>query len=126
MELPRHCGLEADQPEGRHQVLQEDHPSLLLQGDQTLLGGQFWRIKSVVQENDWGFSHYLGWNEVQDPEKGYIKVCKQRSYGSYSFVLQDDCVIFEVKVNADAPHGVSWDRLEPFISHMPSLKKEES
>ena len=46
------------------------------------------------KENDWGFSHYLGWNEVQDPEKGYIK---------------DDCVIFEVKVNADAPHGVSWD-----------------
>ena len=48
-----------------------------------------------------------------------------RSYGSYSFVLQDDCVIFEVKVNADAPHGVSWDRLEPFISRMPSLKKEK-
>ena len=23
--------------------------------------------------------------------------------------FQDDCVIFEVKVNADAPHGVSWD-----------------
>ena len=22
---------------------------------------------------------------------------------------QDDSVIFEVKVNADAPHGVSWD-----------------
>ena len=32
-----------------------------------------------------------------------------------TFVLQDDCVIFEVKVNADAPHGVSWDRLETFI-----------
>ena len=30
----------------------------------------------MIQENDWGFSHYLGWNEVQDPEKGYIKVCK--------------------------------------------------
>ncbi len=24
-------------------------------------------------------------------------------------MLQDDTVIFEVKVNADAPHGVSWD-----------------
>ena len=24
-------------------------------------------------------------------------------------MLQDDCLIFEVKVNADAPHGVSWD-----------------
>jgi len=46
------------------------------------------------KENDWGFSHYMGWNDVQDPDKGYIK---------------DDCVIFEVKVNADAPHGVSWD-----------------
>ena len=32
--------------------------------------------------------------------------------------MQDDCVIFEVKVNADAPHGVSWDRFEPFTSCM--------
>ena len=46
------------------------------------------------KENDWGFSHYMAWNEVLDPEKGYIK---------------DDCVTFEVKVNADAPHGVCWD-----------------
>jgi ubiquitin carboxyl-terminal hydrolase 7 len=46
------------------------------------------------KENDWGFSHYMAWNDVQDPDKGYIK---------------DDTVIFEVKVNADAPHGVSWD-----------------
>ena len=46
------------------------------------------------KENDWGFSHYMTWNEVLDPEKGYIK---------------DDCVTFEVKVNADAPHGVCWD-----------------
>jgi len=46
------------------------------------------------KENDWGFSHYMTWADVQDPDKGYIK---------------DDCLIFEVKVNADAPHGVSWD-----------------
>jgi len=46
------------------------------------------------KENDWGFSHYMSWNEVLDPDKGFIK---------------DDAVIFEVKVNADAPHGVSWD-----------------
>jgi len=26
------------------------------------------------KENDWGFSHFLTWNEVLDPEKGYIKV----------------------------------------------------
>lgn len=46
------------------------------------------------KENDWGFSHFMTWNEVLDPEKGFLK---------------DDTVIFEVKVNADAPHGVSWD-----------------
>jgi hypothetical protein len=26
------------------------------------------------KENDWGFSHFMTWNEVLDPEKGYIKV----------------------------------------------------
>ena len=46
------------------------------------------------KENDWGFSHYMTWAEVLDPDKGYIK---------------DDTVTFEVKVNADAPHGVCWD-----------------
>ena len=46
------------------------------------------------KENDWGFSHYMTWAEVCDPDKGYIK---------------DDSVTFEVKVNADAPHGVCWD-----------------
>lgn len=46
------------------------------------------------KENDWGFSHFMAWNEVLDPEKGYIK---------------DDSIILEVHVTADAPHGVSWD-----------------
>lgn len=46
------------------------------------------------KENDWGFSHFVSWNELLDPEKGYIK---------------DDSVILEVRVQADAPHGVSWD-----------------
>jgi len=46
------------------------------------------------KENDWGFSHYMSWADVLDPDKGYIK---------------DDAVVFEVKVNADAPHGVCWD-----------------
>jgi len=46
------------------------------------------------KENDWGFSHFLAWNDVLDPEKGYIK---------------DDSIILEVHVAADAPHGVSWD-----------------
>ena len=46
------------------------------------------------KENDWGFSHYMSWNEVVDLEKGFVK---------------DDSVTFEVKVTADAPHGVCWD-----------------
>ncbi|XP_049818632.1 ubiquitin carboxyl-terminal hydrolase 7 isoform X1 [Aethina tumida] len=46
------------------------------------------------KENDWGFSHFMSWNDVLDPEKGYIK---------------DDSITLEVHVTADAPHGVSWD-----------------
>ena len=42
---------------------------------------------------DWGFKHYLSWNEVVDTEKGFIK---------------DDSVTFEVKLTADAPRGVYW------------------
>ncbi|XP_074593603.1 ubiquitin-specific protease 7 isoform X2 [Brevipalpus obovatus] len=46
------------------------------------------------KENDWGFSHFAAWNDILDPEKGYVK---------------DDSIILEVWVAADAPHGVSWD-----------------
>ncbi|KAF7994192.1 hypothetical protein HCN44_011461 [Aphidius gifuensis] len=46
------------------------------------------------KENDWGFSHFMLWSDVLDPDKGYIK---------------DDKITLEVHVVADAPHGVSWD-----------------
>ncbi|KAL3236907.1 hypothetical protein MRX96_022160 [Rhipicephalus microplus] len=46
------------------------------------------------KENDWGFSHFMTWSDVLDPEKGFIV---------------DDTIILEVWVCADAPHGVSWD-----------------
>lgn len=46
------------------------------------------------KENDWGFSHFMAWNDFTDPEKGYI---------------QDDAVVLEVYVIAEAPHGVFWD-----------------
>lgn len=46
------------------------------------------------KENDWGFSHFMSWNDVLDPEKGYVK---------------DDTITLEVHVTAEAPHGVSWD-----------------
>lgn len=54
------------------------------------------RIQHVFysKENDWGFSHFLSWSDITDPEKGFVK---------------DDTIILEVWVSADAPHGVSWD-----------------
>lgn len=47
-----------------------------------------------VKENDWGFSSFIPWNEVLDEQRGFIK---------------DDAITLQVKVNADAPHGVCWD-----------------
>lgn len=54
------------------------------------------RIQHVFysKENDWGFSHFLAWSDITEPEKGFLK---------------DDSIILEVWVSADAPHGVSWD-----------------
>lgn len=46
------------------------------------------------KENDWGFSHFMAWNDVLDIERGYIR---------------EDTITLEVHVVADAPHGVSWD-----------------
>lgn len=47
-----------------------------------------------AKENDWGFSHFVAWNDALDPNKGFIK---------------DDTIILEVHVAAEAPHGVAWD-----------------
>ncbi|GLG95277.1 Ubiquitin carboxyl-terminal hydrolase 7 [Gryllus bimaculatus] len=46
------------------------------------------------KENDWGFSHFMSWQEVLESDKQYVK---------------DDSITLEVHVVADAPHGVSWD-----------------
>ncbi|MGH0176027.1 UNVERIFIED_CONTAM: hypothetical protein FKN15_077578 [Acipenser sinensis] len=46
------------------------------------------------KENDWGFSNFMSWSDVTDPEKGFI---------------EDDKISFDVYVQADAPHGVAWD-----------------
>lgn len=46
------------------------------------------------KENDWGFSHFMNWNDILDPERGYI---------------QNDTIKLEVHVIAEAPHGVFWD-----------------
>lgn len=47
-----------------------------------------------AKENDWGFSNFMSWTEILDPEKGYV---------------QDDAIELEVYVVAEAPHGVFWD-----------------
>ena len=47
------------------------------------------------KENDWGFSTFLPWVDVINPEKGYI--------------THDKKMTFEVHVFADAPHGLAWD-----------------
>lgn len=46
------------------------------------------------KENDWGFSHYMSWQDVFEESKGFVK---------------DDAITLQVNVTADAPHGVSWD-----------------
>ena len=48
-----------------------------------------------AKENDWGYSHFLPWDEATDPSKGYCSP-------DYDLVL-------EAEVFADAPHGIQWD-----------------
>jgi ubiquitin carboxyl-terminal hydrolase 7 len=49
-----------------------------------------------LKENDWGFSPFTTMKDIMDPEKGYYN-------------QQKDCITLEVWLNADAPHGTSWD-----------------
>ncbi|CAH2106521.1 unnamed protein product [Euphydryas editha] len=46
------------------------------------------------KEDDWGFAHFISWNNLFDPDNGFIK---------------DDSITIEAHVVAEAPHGVSWD-----------------
>lgn len=54
------------------------------------------KIKHVFynKENDWGFSTFQSFSDILDPEKGYI---------------QNDTIILEVHVQAEAPHNAYWD-----------------
>jgi hypothetical protein len=63
------------------------------------------------------YSKENNWNDVQDPDEGYIKA---RTIDVITHVVnagvQDGCIIFEVKVNADAPLGQVGSRTrEPLI-----------
>ena len=52
------------------------------------------KIKHVFcqKENDFGYRHFLSWDDILDPDESYIK---------------DDTVILEVFVSADPPLGVN-------------------
>lgn len=54
------------------------------------------KIKHVFynKENDWGFSTFQSFVDILDPEKGYI---------------QNDTIVLEVHVQAEAPHNAYWD-----------------
>ncbi|XP_050329287.1 ubiquitin carboxyl-terminal hydrolase 7 [Bactrocera neohumeralis] len=54
------------------------------------------RIKHLFysKENDYGYSNFITWSELQEPEKCYI---------------HNGAITLEVHVVADAPHGVLWD-----------------
>ncbi|KAM0733549.1 Ubiquitin carboxyl-terminal hydrolase 7 [Formica fusca] len=47
-----------------------------------------------TEEDDWGFQDFMTWEDVLDPERGFIK---------------DDSITLEVYIVADIPHGVSLD-----------------
>lgn len=45
-------------------------------------------------ENDWGFSFFMNWLDILNPENGYI---------------QNDAITLEVHVTAEPPRGIFWD-----------------
>lgn len=45
-------------------------------------------------ENDWGFSFFMNWMDILNPENGYI---------------QNDAITLEVHVTAEPPRGIFWD-----------------
>ncbi|XP_050084011.1 ubiquitin carboxyl-terminal hydrolase 7 isoform X1 [Anopheles aquasalis] len=47
-----------------------------------------------MQENDWGFSTFMNWQEILDPANGFI---------------ENDTITLEVYVNAEPPRGIFWD-----------------
>ncbi|CAH2000333.1 unnamed protein product [Acanthoscelides obtectus] len=46
-----------------------------------------------LKEYNWGYTEFKTWNDVLNPEKGYIK---------------DDIITLEAVVEADPPQGISW------------------
>ncbi|KAF5402852.1 Ubiquitin carboxyl-terminal hydrolase 7 [Paragonimus heterotremus] len=48
------------------------------------------------KENDWGFQSFISYEELFNPERGFISPT-------------DDSILLQARVKADAPHGADWD-----------------
>lgn len=56
--------------------------------------GIFFPFPFYSKEDDWGFAHFISWDDLMEPENCFVK---------------DDSITVEAHVMAEAPHGVSWD-----------------
>lgn len=50
------------------------------------------------KENDWGFQHFINYEELFNPERGFLSPTEPK-----------DTIIIRAIVKADAPHGADWD-----------------
>ncbi|CAH8855132.1 unnamed protein product, partial [Trichobilharzia szidati] len=50
------------------------------------------------KENDWGFQQFIGYEELLNPERGFLSPTEPK-----------DTIIIRAHIKADAPHGADWD-----------------
>ncbi|CAI2729833.1 unnamed protein product [Schistosoma spindalis] len=50
------------------------------------------------KENDWGFQQFISYDELLNPERGFISPTDPK-----------DTIIIRAHIKADAPHGADWD-----------------
>ncbi|XP_043483984.1 ubiquitin carboxyl-terminal hydrolase 7-like isoform X2 [Leptopilina heterotoma] len=62
------------------------------------------------KENDWGFRQFLKWEELLNPDKGYIK---------------DDSITVEVDLEIDAPYGTSKTIFRYTLSNVSTIDVEQ-
>lgn len=50
------------------------------------------------KENDWGFQQFITYDELLNPERGFLSPTEPK-----------DTIIIRAHIKADAPHGADWD-----------------
>lgn len=50
------------------------------------------------KENDWGFQQFISYDELLNPERGFLSPTDPK-----------DTIIIRAHIKADAPHGADWD-----------------